>query len=177
MGEAMSGEAEQDNNENEKRREQWELQNNPRGERDEMVELYTERGIDKEDAEDMIRIMSQAKYKDLFIDVMMAEELGIIVEEDADPWGEGLYCGLSFVFFGTWPLLGYIFLNTAVRSSAVLFIVACLITATMLFVLGVCKSIFSLKHWFASGLETLLVGGGTAVVAYLIGWVVAALVG
>ena len=29
---------------------------------------------------------------------------------------QGLYCALSFVFFGTWPLLGYVVFNGAPSS-------------------------------------------------------------
>ncbi|MFK7843939.1 MAG: VIT1/CCC1 transporter family protein, partial [Rhodothermales bacterium] len=48
-------------------------------------------------------------------------------------------------------------------------VLASILTASALFVLGVQKVHFTNKHWFTSGLEMLLVGGVAAVVAYGIG--------
>ena len=61
---------------NERKREEWELRNNPAGEKVEMVEIYTENhGLSQPDAEAMVDIM--AKYPHFFVDVMMVHELEI----------------------------------------------------------------------------------------------------
>jgi hypothetical protein len=61
---------------NERKREEWELRNNPAGEKEEMVEIYTENhGLSQPDAEAMVDIM--AKYPHFFVDVMMVHELEI----------------------------------------------------------------------------------------------------
>ena len=52
---------------------QWELENYPEGEIQEMVDIYTERGMSREDATTVITVMAQ--YKEFFVDVMMAEVL------------------------------------------------------------------------------------------------------
>lgn len=44
-----------------------------------MIELYTQKGISREDAELMVLTMS--KYKPFFVDVMMKEELGLLAPE------------------------------------------------------------------------------------------------
>ena len=41
-----------------------------------MIEIYQKKGISKEDASQVIEILS--KHKDAFIDIMMIEELGIL---------------------------------------------------------------------------------------------------
>ena len=66
----------------ERDREMWELENFPKGEVDEMIELFTARGMSQEDATEVIHRM--AKYKDFFVDIMMTEELSLPVPTDGD---------------------------------------------------------------------------------------------
>ena len=75
-----------------------EMDNYPEGEKSEMVELYESRGVSHEDATRLIEILS--RHKDVFVDTMMVEELGIMPPEDEDPWRIGLMTFASFVFFG-----------------------------------------------------------------------------
>ena len=78
----------------------------------------------------------------------------------------------SFCVFGTIPLLGYACLYTLQLTATTLFAIAVVLTAITLFGLGVLKARFSKKTWYASGLEVLLLGGGTASVAFLVGLLV-----
>ena len=171
VGDALSTKAENEYILMEKRREEWELENNPAGEVQEMVDLYVERGMGKEDATTVINIMS--KYADFFVDVMMAEELQLQVPDpDDNPWVDGFVTFCSFCVFGTIPLLGYACLYTLQLTATRLFIIAVALTAITLFALGVLKAKFSKKTWYASGLEVLLLGGGTATVAFVVGMLV-----
>jgi VIT1/CCC1 family predicted Fe2+/Mn2+ transporter len=79
VGEFLSSKAENEWILSERRREEWELENYPEGEIKEMVEIYEARGMSKEDAELVISTM--AKYKDLFVDIMMTQELELQVPE------------------------------------------------------------------------------------------------
>lgn len=89
------------------RRECWEFDNYPEGEIEEMIDLYENRGLPRDKAKVVIETM--AKYRELFIDVMMTEELGLQVpDEDESPAKEGLITFTSFLVFGFVPLLGYI---------------------------------------------------------------------
>jgi hypothetical protein len=58
----------------ERLREEWELENFPQGEKQEMIELYVLRGMSEPDATQVVEIMS--KSSDLLVDMMMVEELG-----------------------------------------------------------------------------------------------------
>lgn len=51
VGDALSTKAENEFILGEKMREEWEMKNNPEGEIDEMVDLYVEKGMSKEDAQ------------------------------------------------------------------------------------------------------------------------------
>lgn len=63
LGDALSEKAEMDYVKREHQREKWEMDNNPKGEIEEMVELYTEKGVTEEDARLIINTF--AKYSDL----------------------------------------------------------------------------------------------------------------
>lgn len=140
LGDALSRKAENEYIFQEREREFWEFDNFPEGERDEMIELYTGRGMDREDAELVIGLMSE--HRNFFVDVMMVEELGLQVpEEDDNPWFDGLVTFCSFVFFGFFPLLGYCifpFLWPDL-SPHTLFTIACVSAALTLFALGAVK--------------------------------------
>jgi len=170
IGDALSSKAENEHILHEKEREQWEMTNNPQGEIDEMVDIYVQRGMSKQDAVTAIGLM--AKYEEFFINVMMAEELGLMVpDEDDNPWFGGLITCCSFIFFGLWPLLGYLVVPTDAGQD-VQFIVAIVFTILMLFVLGAIKSKFSVRVWYWSGLETVGMGTIAAGSAFFIGWFV-----
>lgn len=170
LGDALSTKAEAEFIMKEREREYWEFDNYPEGEKDEMVELYVKRGMSVEDATRVIELM--ADHRDFFVDVMMVEELGLQVPDpDDNPWIGGFVTFCSFIFFGFFPLLGYCIFPFAFPelSDETLFAIACLLSGATLFVLGAIKSMFSVKPWWWSGTEMLLVGGAVCLVAYVIG--------
>ncbi len=176
VGDYLSAKAEQEYHAKERSREEWELEHYREGEIREMVELYELKGIEKEDAELIVKTM--AKYDDAFVDIMIAEELEIL-ESTEPPLKNGIATFLSFVMFGFIPLLSYILaqLIPAIQSSEWLsFILACILTAITLFSLGTLKSRLVDKKWFIAGLEMLLIGGLAATAAYLIGFLLRSLV-
>uniref|UniRef100_A0A7S3LKX7 Uncharacterized protein n=2 Tax=Aplanochytrium stocchinoi TaxID=215587 RepID=A0A7S3LKX7_9STRA len=141
-----------------------------------MVDLYENRGLPREKAQVVVKTM--AKYRDFFIDVMMCEELKLQVpDEDDNPAKEGFVTFVSFLIFGFLPLIGYAISPLLFNgmSETTLFVVACGITMTVLFILGAFKSKFSTKSWVRSGLEFLLLGSAAATTSYFTGLVVKSL--
>jgi len=164
----------------EREREAWELQNFPAGEIAEMVELFVARGMSREDASFVIQRM--AKYKDFFVDLMMTEELALPVPGDTDNMDslkDGCTMFISFTVFGMLPIIGFVCAGALVPglSQHGLFLVACAITAINLFGLGAFKARFHDRQYVRSGLETLLMGGACAAVAFYVGRAVANLSG
>ena len=51
-----------------------------------MGQLWNENGMSMTDAENAIDIIS--KYEDIFVDIMMVEELGMMIEDES-PWKHG----------------------------------------------------------------------------------------
>ena len=172
VGEFLSTKAENEWILSERKREAWEMENYPEGEIEEMVDIYVERGMDRADAVQVITTMS--KYKDFFVDVMMAEELQLQVPEEdheMEAMKEGVVMFCSFAIFGAMPLLGYAIFPASFPhwNEQDLFAAACVITGAVLFLMGCVKSLFSTSRWYLCGLETLLLGGACATVAYTLG--------
>jgi VIT1/CCC1 family predicted Fe2+/Mn2+ transporter len=172
VGEFLSSKAENEWILSEREREKWEVQNYPEGEVQEMIDIYVEKGMERGDAKMVIETI--AKYEDFFVDVMMAEELQLAVPEDdhvQESVREGIIMFLSFAAFGSLPLLGYVIIPISFPDlgEEALFVTACIVTGFVLFIMGCMKSVFSSANWVCCGMETLLLGGACATVAYTIG--------
>jgi len=172
VGEFLSSKAENEWILSERKRENWEMENYPEGEIREMIDIYKERGMSHEDA--VLVINTMAKYKDFFVDVMMAEELQLQVPEadhKVESMKEGVAMFCAFASCGSLPLLGYVIIPAMFPSlpEEALFTAACAVTGIILFAMGCVKSMFSPSHWFICGFETFLLGGACATVAYTIG--------
>ncbi|CAM9103983.1 unnamed protein product [Ectocarpus sp. 6 AP-2014] len=188
LGEYLSSKAMNEYMDIERKREEWELANHREGEVENMVDTYMRRGMSREDAQEVSARLS--KYDDCFVDaVMVAEGVGssMFASPPLDEAGsirEGLVTFGSFALSGIVPLLSYALspLISASGSSGepvsqgVLFLWACLLTAAALFSIGVVKSTFVSRSWFGSGMETLVLGGCCAGLAYEIGAAVASCV-
>jgi VIT1/CCC1 family predicted Fe2+/Mn2+ transporter len=171
IGDFLSSSAETYFAQMERKREAWECENYLDGEKQEMVDLYVKKGIEQQDAEKLVDIMS--KHKDAFVDIMLIEELGIMPPDPDDaPWKDGIITFFSFCIFGFIPLLAYVAtINQKNESSAGLaFIIACVLTGITLFFLGALTSRVTAESWWKSGLKSLVMGAFGSSVAYLIGY-------
>lgn len=165
FGDFLSTRAEQQYQAAERRREEWELENYPEGERREMINIYVGKGFSEEEAETVVEIF--ARHPSAMVDAMMAEELGII-EEKGSPIGNALVTFGAFVVFGFVPLLIFVADHLfALNVDGLLW--SGILTGATLFALGVAKAKFSMSRWWKSGSEMLLLGGTAAVAAFFIG--------
>ena len=105
---------------------------------------------------------------------MMTEELSLPVPSDGDnleSFKDGLTMFLAFTAFGMLPIVGFV--CAAALSPGLtqhdLFVVACAITGINLFGLGAFKAKFHDRLYLRSGLETLVLGGACAAIAFYIG--------
>jgi len=81
----------------------------------------------------------------------------------------------SFFIFGCLPIIGYIASDTIIpkvtghaASADAQFAAAIAVTCVVLFILGSLKSQFSSQKFFASGCETLLLGGICATISFFV---------
>ena len=165
IGDYLSTKAEQEYNRAERERELWEVQHYPDGEKQEMMELYVDKGIDPKDAETVVNILS--KNDKAWVDIMMAEELGI-VEDDESPMKNAFVTFISFLIFGFVPVLAYV-IARFIPGMENTFLLAGILTGVNLFLLGALKVKVTGMSWWKSGFEMLVVGGIAAGAAYGIG--------
>lgn len=166
FGEFLSGKAEREFHAAERERETWEFENHPEGEKQELVELYVAKGLTEENAREVVDIF--AKKKEVIVDVMMVEELGLFKDESS-PFGNAATTFISFVVFGFVPLMSYV-ATEWLGLNWKQFPLACSLTALTLFALGAFKVRFTNRSWLGSGLEMTLVGGLAALTAFGIGY-------
>merc|ERR1712046_62273 len=112
----------------------------------------------------------------------MKEELSLPVPSEGDnleSLKDGLTMFTAFAVFGMLPLVCYILagLLYPALDIASLFTVACFATGISLFGLGAFKARFHDKQYLSSGVETVLLGGACAAVAYYVGRAVAQFAG
>ena len=136
------------------------------GEKVEMTEVYKSRGFNEEDAKILSETIS--KSKKAWVEIMMVEELGLVDSEDS-PSKNAIVTFVSFVIFGIIPLLPFIVAKISGLESG-LFVASTVLTGFTLFFMGVIKILFTMRTWYVSGGETLLIGGFVAATTYLIGW-------
>lgn len=146
------------------------MENYPEGELAEMVELYMEKGVAREDATSILRTMM--KYPDFFVDHMMQVELGHQTpDEDENPAWNGVVTFCSFVAFGSVPMWAYLIMwGAKYVNRAGMFGIACAVTALTMFVLGAVQARMTRQAVLKTGLSMTFNGCLAAAAAYLVGW-------
>ncbi len=167
LGNYLGAKSEQDYNRSERDRESWEIDNVPEHEREEVMEIYQRKGFS---GELLDKVVDQiCSNKEQWLETMMRDELDII-EDRRVPWRAGLMTFISFILFGTVPLLVYIYSYlVGLETSTNLFPYCVGATAIALFTVGAARSRVTFRPWFKSGMEILAVGGLAGVLAYIIG--------
>ncbi|MGJ8623088.1 MAG: VIT1/CCC1 transporter family protein [Yoonia sp.] len=136
------------------------IRENPQGERDELAQILARKGLRDQVLEDATTMISANKTQ--WINMMMAEEYGLPPVADRPVRAAMVIFG-AFVLAGMLPLIPYIVGLTPAFSWSIA------IAALTFFGIGTIKSSWSLAPWWRSGLETLLIGGVAAAVAYVVG--------
>lgn len=146
--------------------EYWEVENLPEVEREEIREIYREKGFEGELLEQVVRVITADK--DRWVDTMMKEELNMI-KEDRSPLAIGFVTYLSFIVIGIVPLIAYVWAYLFTTEYN-LFIVSSLLTGVTFIFIGFLKSYVTQTSYFKSISETLLLGAVAAAVSYWVGF-------
>lgn len=165
-GAYLSSKSEQEYYEREWKREAWEVERFPDGERLELIEIYREQGYSEEDAQKLVEI--QSRDPERWVKAMMVNELGLLRDE-RKPLNSGLATLLAFVVAGIVPLLIYLLGIFVSIPHEVAFPISVVLSGLALFGLGAAKVVITKLNPIRSGLEMLIVGGLAAVVAYVVG--------
>ena len=168
VGSYLSTKSRRDYQRSERIREEWEIDNYPEGEIEEIRQIYRRKGFRGTDLDRAVEIITS--NKEIWVETMMVEELGILSEED-HPFFNGLSTFVSFVIVGFVPLLFFVAALAVPGLEQYSFIMSVILTAITLFAVGSLRVLVTQTKWWRSGFEMLIVGGAAALGAYLIGYI------
>lgn len=132
----------------------------PEGERAELREILAQKGLEGDTLDAAVSAI--ARNRTTWIDMMLVEEYGLS-PVDPHPLRAAQATFLAFLAAGMVPLLPWIFgVPDAFQWSIA-------VTGLTFFGVGALKSRWSLAPWWRSGLETLVIGGVAAGIAYYVG--------
>ena len=122
-----------------------------------------------EKADAHLVVSKLAQYEEIFVGMMVTDELGLALPEDDDATllTDAFVMFLSYACIGALPLLVY-FLGPHLPESSV-FSLSISIATLLTFMLGAVKSFFSSVSWIYSGLEATRVGLACAFLAFAAG--------
>ncbi len=134
----------------------------PREETMELVEIFRQKGFSEEEISMLVRRIT--RDKELWLETMIRDELGIVGIEMEHPLRLASIMGASFVAGAIIPIFPYLFLDGIDALG-----VAAIATVVVLFAVGVAKTKLTRKGALESGGEMMLVGTLAAVLGYAIG--------
>lgn len=132
----------------------------PEGEREEIRQIFAQKGFEAVQLEEIVRIVSSDRQQ--WIRTMLTEEYGLPIKTRSE-WLAAFSTFGAFVICGLVPLVPFI---VGAESS---FPVSAILTGFTFFLIGSVKSRWSIESWWRSGLITLIVGGAAATLAFLVG--------
>jgi VIT1/CCC1 family predicted Fe2+/Mn2+ transporter len=137
-----------------------ELRLNPDGEADELVGMWTGRGLPEPLARQVADVLKANPEQALRVHAQ--EELGVVPDELPSPWTAALSSFVCFSIGAVVPLLTYLLGFDSLVAALV-------VGGAGLFAAGVLVSRFTRRPWWRSGLRQLLLGAAAAGATYLIG--------
>lgn len=166
VGAFFSTKAERDNYDKHKNLEYWEIENLREREIEEIRDIYERKGFKGELLDQVVEVI--IADKDVWVDTMMKEELEM-VKDTKTPFNTALVTFISFVLIGLIPLLSYLIALSFDLNQQYLFLLSCIATGIGLTLVGYLKSIVTEKNWLSGIVETVLLGGLAAFLAYFVG--------
>ena len=151
-----------------RRQEEWEIDNLEEQERDEIRDIYREKGFKDELLEEVVRIITSRRK--VWVDTMMKEELGLI-EDEKNPVDSSFSTFVGFNLIGLIPLIPFmVFMMMGIEPNSEAFIFSTISVSASFFLVGMIKGKIVKKSKIRSGMYTLIIGGIAAFVAYFVGY-------
>lgn len=150
------------------------IRKNPEGEREEIRQIFALKGFEGDDLERAVDIITSDGNR--WVDTMLVDEFGLTLESPS-PIKAATVTFFAFCLVGLLPLLAFLFGFIVPAQSTSLYLLSTGMTAGTFFLVGAAKSFFVEQRWYWSGLETLMVGGIAASLAFGVGLLLKGLVG
>lgn len=136
----------------------------PTGEREEIRQIFRQKGFDGEVLENIVDTITQDRH--LWVETMLMEEHGV-QKAAPEPGRSALTTFLSFLLVGAVPLLPFFFTALPMQQQ---FVLSTCLAGVVFFLIGTLKSYVFAKPVWRSGLGTLLTGGAAAGLAFVTGY-------
>ena len=159
----LGSRAERQRRERARREEERQIRELPEGEREEIRQIFAAKGFEGGDLERVVEVITSDH--ELWTETMMSEELGFSTADPSE-FRAALSTLVAFVAVGSLPLLVFVYDLAGLGEVSSPFAWSAAMTAVAFFVVGALKSRVVDQAWWRSGLETLLVGGLAAALAY-----------
>lgn len=172
FGSYLSAGVAQDHYQKHKRIEEWEVDNWPEQEREEIRDIYRQKGFEGQLLEDVVAVITANKQR--WVNEMMKDELNL-VEESRSPLRKAVVTFLSFLFVGLVPLSVYLLDHFISLGDIDKFLCASLLTLGAFVLIGYLKSRLNNISKLRGIGQTLLLGSVAAGVSYFTGDVLARL--
>lgn len=138
----------------------------PDREREEIRQIFAAKGFEGETLEEIVRVITDDRRQ--WVDTMLTDEWGLQLE-GARPLKAAAITFAAFLLAGFVPLGPLLLAIGDSFSQQVVFLASAAATAATFFVTGMFRGRFVAQSMFKSGLETLVVGGAAAALAYFVG--------
>ncbi len=138
----------------------------PEGEREEIRQIFAAKGFDGEALDRAVEVITSDMKQ--WVDTMVTDELGLTLETRS-PWKAGAMTLIAFMVIGALPLLAFIYHHAVGDGLDHPFLLSAIMTGVAFFLVGAGKSRFVDESWWRAGMETVLIGGIAAALAYGIG--------
>ncbi len=142
--------------------EKREMKEMPESEVEEIRQIYIKKGFRGDLLERIVSVITSDEQ--VWLETMMRDELVLTPVHDKRPLGAALIVGLSALAGSLIPLAPFIVLSIGVGMY-----VSILISALVLFAVGVIKAKMTIGHWGKSGLQMAVIGVVSALVGYVVG--------
>lgn len=149
-----------------RRVEESHIEHIPDGEREEIRQIFKRKGFEGEVLDAAVDVITQDRRR--WVDTMLMEELGLRLDPPR-PLRAAITTFVAFLVAGLVPLLPLL--------AGHAFLVSAIATAATFFAIGVVKGHMLRTGWLRGGLETLLIGGGAALLAFVVGYAARGLAG
>ncbi len=163
--------AQQDFNNSIRRIEAEHIEKIPVGEREEIRQIYMQKGFKGDVLEQIVTTITSDKQ--LWIDTMLTEEYGL-QKTNQNPIKSATSTFTAFIIVGIMPLIPFLMPSLEQNHQ---FILSTCIAGIMFFLIGTLKNLVLNQPILRAGISTLLTGGAAAGMAYLVGYTLREIIG